>query len=143
MNVLVYNLKRNYPQAVTLIHKRSDGVDLETGSLVKNEARYELQHVAWVPTDVSPAWPSFPQQGSFAVSQGFDLGVAKVLVDKADLPVDFLVSINDHLLKGLPPTDDESDERVQYFITRVIDLQKFGAIELVISDTPKTEGLAR
>lgn len=115
MNEYQYFLKREYGYPMIVVHIAESIVDVETGEPTSNDTRYTIRRGVFLPVAISREIFSPARSGNYPYGDLFDLTKDLILLDKDDLPVNFLINNEDRII--ITDLDEE------YKITDMVDLR--------------------
>lgn len=95
MNEFQYFLKREYGHPMTFIHVMDSIVDVDTGGQVQTEIQYSIASAIFLPVETDRKVIAAARSNAFPYGDNFDLSSSIILIDKDDLPLDFMLNNND------------------------------------------------
>ena len=117
MHEFSYFLKREYGTAATFVHIVESQMDMSSGIDHVETIEYELARVAFLSVDVFREIHTAARSTGYPYGDMYDLSSSVILIDKHDLPLDFLLVNGDYVLIA-----DSSGHIRKYGIKRVGDL---------------------
>lgn len=92
MRRVMYRLKRDYGSPVDIYHETSDGVDLTTGKRTVQKTKWHVRRGVPLPTAIHrDSVFSAALKSEFQYGQSVQLGDKTLLLDRGDLPKDFVL----------------------------------------------------